>query len=366
MYCYLTFELKTLELICDSFYFFNLENMLYVDGAYVTVNGKTCYNNSTQCICLLSAYLEKIGITLVVVLHDSVCLKDRSPQTGFKLPSNCFKEIVFRSYESIDANVKNVCLPVIYEEDQRLVISGLCHVLRFLVKHASNLVKQEFLQLLGHKRFCLKATSEVSSRTHLCEVIGPGVIDNWTAIIANTSSGVPDPLLQIEKLLNEPVSIHNRDKRQRVVLKKLARATLTSHIPDEFEPEKKVAKLYRTNLNAKLAVRTNDLPPLEHVFVEGVELTLTDLALFPLVHAFFSVFSKKLNSIQENLSSTWLWYNRVWKIEKISCAANLTGVTIVTSNEFGADLLPLHVPSRNTEILRLGDKGSINSKKLKR
>ena len=351
--------------------------MLFLDGNFKSVQGNTCFSNATQCICLLSAYLKEVNIPLVVVFDDGFNLQQQSgekekcfiaadinPKVGFKLPAKCFTKVLVKKHSEINANVKSCLLPAVYIENEQFLISGLCHILRFLVKLASNHFSPNLIQLLGHKKFCLKATSEVSSRTNLCEVIGPTVINNWNS---TASSTIPEALLLIEQLLNEPVAIHNRDKRQRVVLKRLAEATLTTGSLVGSDTDEKAAKFYRTNLNSKLAVRTNDLPSLEHVFAEGVEFTLTDIALLPLVHTFFNSFSQNQAVIQNNLPSTYLWYNRVWNIPEISCAATLTSVTISTINQ-NNDLKTYNssLSSTKVEILRLGNAGSNNPKKLKK
>jgi len=344
--------------------------MLFLDVDFKLVNKKTCFSNATQCICLLSAYLQKIDITLVATYNDDShyqeqkqCVFNIQPETGFKLPTNCFTEVLIKNRTDLCANVKNCSLPAVYIEEEQFLISGLCHVLRFLVKHVSNHSGQDFTQLLGHKKFCLKATSEVSSRTNLCEVIGPTVIDKWNI---NTKSIVPEAILLFEQLLNEPIKIHNRDKRQRILLKSLAEATLPSDTFDDSETDDKAAKFYRTNLNAKLAVRTNDLPSLEHVFAEGVEFTLTDLAMLPLIHTFFET-SPSLVEIKKNLPSTYFWYSRVWSIPKVLYAAELTDIKIaITDQRSDKNASNSNLSSRKLELLKLGNNGSNNPKKIKK
>ena len=313
---------------------------LYLDGDFKICKNISYFNNSTQCVCLLAAYLQKLDIAVIVV-QNNVSVQEHSftlddqPLSGFKLPIQCFNNVVLKDHRYVCKTVTNCCFPVIFSDAEQFVVSGLCHVLRFLVKEGSENATKNFVQLLGHKKSCLKATSEVSSRTHLCEVIGPNVIDNWNQCEKKTEL-IPQALVEFEKLLNEPVSIHNKDKRQRTVLRQLTEATMTSDFSDFSEPVEKVAKLYRTNLNAKLAVQTNDLPALEHVFADGVEMTLSDLALIPLVHFFINISMQNKTNFQAQLPSTMLWYRRVSAIPTVFHAAKLTSVTFFNVTDFGS------------------------------
>ena len=308
---------------------------LFVDGGFKVINEKTFFCNATQCICLITAYLQSSNLSLNVVNVKSNSQNKQSlssenqPQCGFKIPLSCFTEVLICSEKDIPSEIANCCLPAILSNNNQFVISGLCHVLRRLVKNASFGQKDGFIKLLGHKKFCLKATSEICSRTNLCEVIGPTVIDEWSH-----STVIPTALLLFEKLLKEPVSIHNRDKRQRVVLKQLTESIMTGEAQSNKEPKEKVLKQSRTIMNQKLKVKTNNLPPLEHIFAEGVELTLTDLALIPLVHTFFCNHSLDSSYIYSILPNTLLWYQRIFSLSDIISAASLANVFLaVEKNE---------------------------------
>lgn len=343
---------------------------LYVDGNFKFVNENSMFSNATQCICLIAAYLKNLDITLKVVSekHDLDKLNeftfDKQPSVGFKIPLTSFKAIFICSAKQIPDEIANSCLPAILSDGHHFVISGLCHVLRKLVKECSYNSEENFIRLLGHKKFCLKATSEICSRTNLCEVIGPTVIDEW-----KYSSTVPNALQIFEKLLEEPVVIHNRDKKQRIILKQLTKATLIDEDLTRAEPDIKVAKLNRTILNQKLKVRTNDLPGLEHIFAEGIELTLTDLALLPLVHAFFKHCLLDQDRIGSLLPNTLKWYKRITSMPNIAKAADLTCVDFLKNNEihsnFGNFELKMCTEGQS-EMLKLAHSNTDSPSKLKK
>lgn len=187
------------------------------------------------------------------------------------------------------------------------VYSGLCTVLRYLVKRAakfttSTKLQEHIISLLGHRLYCLKACSEVSPRTKLCELHMPDVFNQRHV---NTA---PIALTLFEQLMKEPVVIHNMDKRQRVLLQKLGDKP---HTPS---PNKR---------KRKEVVWTKDLPPLEHAFAEGVDFSLTDICVFPAIHYFL----KNNSLMKDDLALTAKWYQRVMAIEKFQSTTQKCGAT---------------------------------------
>ena len=348
---------------------------LFLDGNFKVIDEHSCFCNATQCTNLLAAYIKKVDLEVVVVQRNIKeklsFLTDHQPKCGFKLPCDSFNSVVVDSFANVPNCVKNCNFPVLLSKDNQFLISGLCHILRYLVKNKEINKKQEVVKLLGHKKFCLKAASEVSSKTHLCENLAPNVIDSNLAInFSNSRLDIPEALLQLENILNEPVAIHNRDKRQRVVLKRLIEDTMTSNQPNG-DLDESAAKYYRTNLNKKLAVRTNDLPPLEHIFAEGVELTLTDIALLPMVHAYLEAFyclqTQNYQYLKTNIQRTLLWYSRVTASERFVTAAELTSLEYIdVANIFDLNYINENVSEEKGEVLKLAETKKIPFQNLKK
>lgn len=223
---------------------------------------------------------------------------------------------------------------------QMNVYSGLCTILRYIVKRAAKLttspeLREHVLSLLGHRLYCLKACSEVSPRTKLCEFYMPGVFQQHHFDTA------PAALLLFERLMKEPVVIHNMDKRQRVLLQKLDGDYKT-----------------RNDRKRKEVVWTKDLPPLEHVFAEGVSFSLTDICLFPAVQFFVETNP----TCEDDLPLTVKWYKRLMAIEKFretvrKCGAtfvetvNLSGVPITFNKDGVTQVLELADTSNSAEAV---------------
>lgn len=116
-------------------------------------------------------------------------------------------------------------------------------------------------------------------------------------------SQVPAAVLHLEQKLGEPVKVHNDDKirRQKLQLQQeeetgpqetSASGPLPSQGSVGLELRAALAKLSVDAVQTPATrgpsdirkVKTTKLPPLEHVFVEGLYFTLADLVLIPCVH----------------------------------------------------------------------------------
>uniref|UniRef100_F6TIA8 Methyltransferase domain-containing protein n=1 Tax=Ciona intestinalis TaxID=7719 RepID=F6TIA8_CIOIN len=231
--------------------------------------------------------------------------------------------VSYISWDKLPEDIAACSLPSVSVKKGLKIISGLCQVLRyvihFMLKHGngSKLLKR----LLGHKQCCLKASSEISSRTNLCEVAAPRVIDEWISshwdMTQISVKILPSAILDFEDHMSKPIVIHNMDKWQRIVLERLENVNAS-----EQPPHKKM----RTK---RKVVNTKDLPPMEHVFAEGIELMVSDLALLPCVHAFTHFFRNKLQELKNHMPLILLWYHRLQSMKDVTCAASLCGVNLI-------------------------------------
>lgn len=312
---------------------------LYVDGE-LTKHGQ-CYKAETQCILLLASYCKKLQLDLVLVCDA----KEVDIGEGLQISSDCFTMVENRRESEIPNCVKDCKLPAVCSVDQVNVYSGLCTVLRYIVKRAAHLSATpdgtELLSLLGHRLYCLKSCSEVSPRTKLCEIHMPQLINVPISETDNIDSHIPEAISSFEMLMRQPVVIHNMDKRQRVLLKKL-----------DSEPHNPAKMQKISNHKAqKRVVWTKDLPPLEHVFAEGVDFTLSDLCIFPCIHYFLKT---NILAVRDKIPRTLKWYSRMKAVPRLKTALTECNVSFLP---FGKDLNDVVLKecsdSNGTEVIEL-------------
>ncbi|XP_055497726.1 glutathione S-transferase C-terminal domain-containing protein isoform X1 [Leucoraja erinacea] len=84
-------------------------------------------------------------------------------------------------------------------------------------------------------------------------------------------------------------------------------------------------------------VKTSDLPPLEHLFAEGLFFTLTDIVLFPCLHYFFVSLEDCQEHILKALPLLCRWYQRVQEVPGVKKAIVRCDIQLLN--------LPASVPS---------------------
>ncbi|MBZ3886011.1 Glutathione S-transferase C-terminal domain-containing protein [Sciurus carolinensis] len=213
--------------------------------------------------------------------------------------------------------VQNCCLPAVVERPDSFCRAGLAVVLRHIIQksYEADPSKKEILELLGFKKTCLKACAEVSQWTRLCELTIPLAIENFLRESSDQLPTIPTEVLQLEKKLSEPVRVHNDDKLRRQKLKQqraaavkptLAKGKAKSKVhaletSEELDSSSKSLELQMAFSKLRVQeepattnrepshirkAKPSDLPPLEHVFAEGLYFTLADIVLMPCIHHF--------------------------------------------------------------------------------
>lgn len=154
--------------------------------------------------------------------------------------------------------------------------------------------------------------SQVSKWTRLCEIGIPSAVEEHLRNPTNQYQQLPLSILTLEQRLAEPVKVHNDDKIRRQKLQE-QRQNEKNESPEgrgdvdsESEPGQSTQVCDGLELRAALAklsvdsvpavttrenseirkVKTTDLPPLEHVFAEGLYFTLTDVVLLPCIYQY--------------------------------------------------------------------------------
>lgn len=143
----------------------------------------------------------------------------------------------------------------------------------------------------------------------MCEIEIPSAVEEHLQNPANYDQQVPLSILTLERRLAEPVRVHNDDKIRRRKLQEQRReesAESQENLDSESEPGQSSQACDGLELRAALAklsvdsvpalatrenseirkVKTADLPPLEHVFAEGLYFTLTDVVLLPCIYQY--------------------------------------------------------------------------------
>ncbi|KAM8906234.1 glutathione S-transferase C-terminal domain-containing protein isoform 1-T1 [Lycaon pictus] len=217
-------------------------------------------------------------------------------------------------------------------------------------------------------KVCLVLTGEVSQWTRLCELTIPLAIENFLKE-SDQHPTIPAEILQLEKKLSEPVRVHNDDKLRRQKLKQQKAAG----VGPSLAKEKTKNKVHRQETSeeldssskslelkvafSKLTVheepattnrepshirkaKASDLPPLEHVFAEGLYFTLADIVLLPCIHHFLVIICKKLSEKLIEFPLLAAWYQRIQEVPRVKAAASRCGIQflhlpelLTTSNE---------------------------------
>lgn len=158
------------------------------------------------------------------------------------------------------------------------IISGLCSVVRFIVKQSNN---PKIRQLLGFRDACLVACSESSIWTRFCEIDMPNTV-NYLLNKSLSISCIPPDILRFEYHLNQPVRIHNVYK---------------------------IAREQNKDNSIKSSTPLKDLN-LTHKYGEGPFMTLADATLFPSFHVIFTLIGDKIKAI---IPKSIIWYEGLLK-----------------------------------------------------
>ncbi|KAI2535448.1 glutathione S-transferase C-terminal domain containing [Homo sapiens] len=204
-------------------------------------------------------------------------------------------------------------------------------------------------------KICLVVTKEVSQWTRLCELTIPLAIENFLRESSDQPPTIPVEILQLEKKLSEPVRVHNDDKLRRQKLKQQkadgvgppltkGKAKSKVHTQETSEGLDSSSKSLELKVAfSKLTVqeepattnrepshirkaKASDLPPLEHVFAEGLYFTLADIVLLPCIHHFLVIISRKFSEKLVEFPLLASWYQRIQEVPGVKTAASKCGI----------------------------------------
>ncbi|XP_072320027.1 glutathione S-transferase C-terminal domain-containing protein [Eucyclogobius newberryi] len=310
-------------------------------------NGEHRFPLHTSVALFLLSYCEcksfKVFLVSPVKWGSCESLKDHLPK---------FLEVSHVELEGLPPLVRGCRLPSVLDETGRLCRAGLAVVLRHIINRTLEVdpSRNDVLALLGFKKTCLKACAEVSKWTRLCELGIPSSVEEHLKNPTNVETQLPLPILTLELRLSERVKVHNDDKIRRLKLKQ-QKQNGASESPvgsgavdslaqseDRLELDAALAKLSlradpvsATRERSEIRkVKTTALPPLEHVFAEGLYFTLTDVVLLPCIHQYLSSLQIHAESALDRLPRLLRWHSRVQEVPGVQRAAEACGITLST------------------------------------
>lgn len=177
--------------------------------------------------------------------------------------------------------------------------------------------------------------SQVSKWTRLCELGIPSAVEEHLRNPQHLQ--LPASILALERRLAEPVKVHNDDKIRRQKLKEQRQNQKDEsaegggnpdsesergqppQVSDGLELRAALAKMSVNSVPSSATresseirkVKTTDLPPLEHVFAEGLYFTLTDVVLLPCIYQYLVRALEFMSYVQllsiMNPCRRWVW-----------------------------------------------------------
>lgn len=294
-----------------------------------------------------------------------------------------------------DSDSQQDCvLPVIREQDDIWVRSGLCGLMRYIVSHAHQAKPKEHLDdLLGFRGGSLKACAEVSGWTKLCEVELPDTVTQLVHDIRSTkasqpSFSIPEDIMKLEWHFMKPPKMHNEDKVKRPFLKQIqmeADLLLTEQDASEFRYLREVlnphclTKFYINvhkgaqnasvgsknkntstkskkdnlqkngnieeiidknketdvnNLKNLLKKMTVDNLEFSHLYSEGISITVADLILYSHIFNFMEFLDFKTSGVKKHIPHIVTWFNHMSSLPRMHQTSVQCGynLTMLTNN----------------------------------
>ncbi|KAG8454128.1 hypothetical protein GDO86_000679 [Hymenochirus boettgeri] len=316
------------------------------DQLYLDMEG-TAVPLHTSIVLFLLSYCDCKIFRIFLVIPD------RNANSSSKkdiLPRNVEAEIICAF--DLPPVVQTCRLPAVLEASGSFCRAGLAVILRHIIQksHVAEPSRKDVVELLGFKKTCLKACAEVSQWTRLCEISIPQAVERFQQ---EPSLTIPLEVLQLEQKLGEPVRVHNDDKIRRQKLQELmssdkngASETSSDMAPEFKDPATKTsleieAALLKLTVQEKPTrdkrepsnirkTKNVDLPPLEHVFAEGLYFTLTDVVLLPCIHSFLVSLHKKVPGDKwKELPLIAGWYKRVQHVPGVKSAAAMCHIHFI-------------------------------------
>lgn len=236
--------------------------------------------------------------------------RNSSSEASLEIQRSHFEHTLLNVNEFGSELASNCSFPVIVSHD--VVIAGLCSVCREIVKYAD----ESYRYLLGFKESCLLAPSEASPWTKFCELDVVTCAKNVLLFHEQIKSAefngqyqLPDEIGNFESHLKQPVKAHNIKKMAIDIGKGMQSEKKQSQQTGSQPREQKLSR--KTVLAQTINV--------EHTFVEGPQISIADIILFPSFWIISTLIEKHATeSIEEKLPLLHKWINEIINHERIA------------------------------------------------
>lgn len=235
-------------------------------------------NVHLKCVCYRSAnsnepswsVLQNLGTNArtsmfkFVDSSEDICLIERVKEPNVIFVRNLNE---FDNQSAFGENLNDITLPSFIKRTPISIhITGLASIYRSLVKLADSIHScKKYIQLLGFRSNCLKACSEVSKWTYLCEVVSLKLVNKM-----DDSDMRVRFFHTIETTLQRPLKLADRGKVER--------------------------KWRQSNRNSNIR------------FMEDYFITISDLILFFFVHECANQSDMIRTELRTNFKETCKWY----------------------------------------------------------
>lgn len=227
-----------------------------------------------------------------------------STEPAIEIHSKLFNFSILTLNEFGEEFASNCTLPVIGYEN--VIVSGLCSVCRAIIKFA----QKSYRSLLGFKESCLVAPSETSPWTKFCEV---DIVTCTKHVLTfhqkmhqahcTTDFNLPKEFRQFESHLSNPVKAHNL-KKLMLDFARSVKIDDTKDAPNGSESNESQRTQKKPSKKTILA----QSPNLEHKYVEGPEVSIADVILFPYFLLMETIFNRhSFENFNEQLPLTHKW-----------------------------------------------------------
>jgi len=267
---------------------------------------------------------------------------------------------VLLTYKELPHLVQGCELPVIVSSEGKLIISGLCSVLRHIV-HTAQLRDECFdscdlasclKNLLGLRQNCLRACAEVSEWTLYTEVTLPQLVERVFSGSDITGSDPPAELVQLENQLAK-LSIEPNCRRQRKQ-SKAGQLSVTPISAKENTVEDRrnewkdlFSESFKHSKCKNLLERSDNVPTAsgteeicQRPFVEGSNVQLTDLVLFVCIRLLFDI--KGTKQWSSHLPRIISWYQRMAVIPSVHTTVFSAGLFECIAHTIGQGSVSTH------------------------
>ncbi|KAK7097418.1 glutathione S-transferase C-terminal domain-containing protein-like isoform X2 [Littorina saxatilis] len=355
-----------------------LEGRLSSDGDCIELPLSSC------ALLLVTNYAGPSSFHLVFVKPDKLNLEASSKYVSISKTGLASTGYEFTNTASLPELITNVVLPAVLDSAANMVRSGLCVIIRHVIKVAHSAAPdQGLIDLLGFRQGSLRMCAEVSGWTKLCEVELPNSV---TQLVHNVKahSGqkkddaavveLPADLLKLEAHYEKPPKIHNDDRQRRQELSRLKadfsdaenhtdvlqsvrvdgshlvleRKTELSHGwrkicvrkeingvckgADEtagmaglsLQDESRIG-MSREQMNTVVQKLTYLDIKLVHLYSEGVEMTIADFCLFSYLYFLLEALQFDLCGLEDHFPRILTWLRHMVTLPRLESASTLCG-----------------------------------------